>query len=379
MTKIRGLLTVLVLLMLLLPFGGASAVVQFFPADHPITGADSVDAILGDGSVGIYGPLAEGDTATVITVDKTYCIYVLIDDSACGSTSGESPCPAVIKPETVGDCTNCCWERVFEGFVEPSTATTDVEGLVELATNAETGTGTATDLAVTPDDLTFKLAAPGTIGGTTPGVVNGSSFVSPPSATPEWTFQDSDDANGTADITCESSGGDNPIVWTVAVEEDDGATHDYIQADGVNERINLLEPVAVTGTLSVSGAITGLGLWGANITGNISLNTTALHGMMYQVTAAGTITLDKVTDVGFGASVYFWVRDASETVIIEVDDADKINLHGTPLDAGDTIDSPGNAGDFIVLISTTDADGSGTDGWITGGYGEAVWTDGDAS
>ena len=64
---------------------------------------------------------------------------------------------------------------------------------------------------------------------------------------------------------------------------------------------------------------------------------------------------------------------------IEVDDADKINLHGTPLDAGDTIDSPGNVGDFIFLVATTDADGAGTDGWLTFGYGKAVWTDGAAS
>jgi hypothetical protein len=137
---------------------------------------------------------------------------------------------------------------------------------------------------------------------------------------------------------------------------------------------------ALTGTsLAISGPITGTGSWGSNITGNISLNTTDLHGKMYQVTAACTITLDAAADAGYGASVYFWVRDALETATIEVDASDKINLHGTPLDAGDTIDSPGNAGDLIVLIATTDADGSGTDGWITGGYAEEVWTDGGAT
>ena len=74
-----------------------------------------------------------------------------------------------------------------------------------------------------------------------------------------------------------------------------------------------------------------------------------------------------------------YVRDASETLIVEVDNADKINLHGTPLDAGDTIDSPGNAGDYVCLVSHTDVDGSGTDGWLVVGYGEAVWTDGGAT
>ena len=89
------------------------------------------------------------------------------------------------------------------------------------------------------------------------------------------------------------------------------------------------------------------------------------------------MTLAKASTVGYGATVLLIVKDISETVIVEVDNADKINLHGTPLDAGDTIDSPGAAGDFIVLIATTDADGSGTDGWRTLGYGAAVWTDGD--
>ena len=129
----------------------------------------------------------------------------------------------------------------------------------------------------------------------------------------------------------------------------------------------------------LGGSIAGRVPVGSDITGNYGLNTTALHGKFYIVTAACTVTLDKVTDVGFGASVMLFIRDAAETCIVEVDDADKINLHGTPLDAGDTIDSPGNAGDFICLISHTDVDGSGTDGWITLGYGESAWADGGAS
>jgi len=42
---------------------------------------------------------------------------------------------------------------------------------VELATNAETVTGTSTSLAVTPDDLTFRLASPPAIGGTAASTV----------------------------------------------------------------------------------------------------------------------------------------------------------------------------------------------------------------
>lgn len=47
-------------------------------------------------------------------------------------------------------------------------ASETVDGIVELATNAETVTGTDTARAITPANLTARLAAPGAIGGTTP-------------------------------------------------------------------------------------------------------------------------------------------------------------------------------------------------------------------
>lgn len=119
--------------------------------------------------------------------------------------------------------------------------------------------------------------------------------------------------------------------------------------------------------------------YGADITTTTTLTTTQAMGYFYVATAATTVTLDAAADVGFGAMLMIYVRDAAETLTIEIDAANKINLHGSPLAAGNTIDSPGNAGDFIVLIATTDADGAGTDGWITLGYGEAVWTDGGAT
>ena len=145
---------------------------------------------------------------------------------------------------------------------------------------------------------------------------------------------------------------------------------------GADQDITLTH-VADAGLLT-NGYVRSVQSWGADITGNISLNTTALHGVIYQVTAACTITLDAAADAGYGAEVGFRVRDASETVIIEIDASDKINLNGTALDAGDTIDSPGAAGDYIILKATTDADGSGTDGWVTFGS-KGTWTDGGAT
>lgn len=55
------------------------------------------------------------------------------------------------------------------GVLAIPTATTTVKGILFLATNAEAVTGTDAAKAITPASLTARLAAPGTIGGTTPG------------------------------------------------------------------------------------------------------------------------------------------------------------------------------------------------------------------
>ena len=52
------------------------------------------------------------------------------------------------------------------------TATTAVEGVSQLATNAETVTGTGTDRVNTPAGLTARFANPGAFGGGTPGAGN---------------------------------------------------------------------------------------------------------------------------------------------------------------------------------------------------------------
>ena len=66
--------------------------------------------------------------------------------------------------------------RADSGVVSVDTDVTDIvaaasataQGKVELATDAETVTGTDTARATTPANITAKMAAPGAIGGTTP-------------------------------------------------------------------------------------------------------------------------------------------------------------------------------------------------------------------
>jgi hypothetical protein len=70
------------------------------------------------------------------------------------------------------------------------------------------------------------------------------------SATPGWTGNDSDNANGTYEFKFQSSGGDNPIAVTFDVEEDDGSNHEYIELDGPDEQINISKPVVATSLAS---------------------------------------------------------------------------------------------------------------------------------
>jgi hypothetical protein len=116
------------------------------------------------------------------------------------------------------------------------------------------------------------------------------------------------------------------------------------------------------------------------MTGSLALTLGQQNAGVVHANAAGTLTLLGAATIGFGKTMCVYVEDATEIVIIASAEAtDIFNLHGTPLDQGDVIDSPQNAGDFICLISTTDANGAGNDGYITLGYGEEAWVDGGAS
>ncbi len=115
-----------------------------------------------------------------------------------------------------------------------------------------------------------------------------------------------------------------------------------------------------------TGVIKGRASYGADITGAVSHNTTDTHGVFYHFTAAATATLDAAADAGYGAQVCYRARDDAEAYVIDVDVAEKINLDGTALAAGTAI-TTSSVGSTVCLVSTTDTDGSGTDGWETWG------------
>ena len=75
-----------------------------------------------------------------------------------------------VWPYVVGSTVNLYYSLGGGNWGSPvnSAATTSAPGIVQLATNAITVTGTNATEAVTPAGLTARLAAPGAIGGTTP-------------------------------------------------------------------------------------------------------------------------------------------------------------------------------------------------------------------
>ena len=121
--------------------------------------------------------------------------------------------------------------------------------------------------------------------------------------------------------------------------------------------------ISLTGlNVSTTGVIKGRASYGADIAGSVAHDTAATHGVFYHFTAAATVTLDAAADAGFGAQVCYRIRDAAEAAVIDIDDAEKINLRGTALAAGVAITATG-AGESVCMVATTDTDGSGTDGW----------------
>lgn len=83
--------------------------------------------------------------------------------------------------------------RADSGVVSVDSDVTDIvaagtstaAGKLELATDAETVTGTDTARATTPANITAKMAAPGTIGGTTPGAATFTTLVVNTTANPD--------------------------------------------------------------------------------------------------------------------------------------------------------------------------------------------------
>jgi len=252
-------------------------------------------------------------------------------------------------------------------------------GVVELATSAEVVTGTDATRVVTPDTLTDKMAAPGAIGGTTPGAGTFTEVTVSPSATPTMTFEDSDDAAGTASIFGNSAGGANDIIMSIGVEDSTGENTEYMQVNGVDETVDFLKPTTLQAgdiieadlaTASVSytkttGSIKSLtpvtddaDNFAANFTG------ANLYGGTFIANAAGTAQLPAIT-AGMNFTI---ITLGAVAVVVEPNASDSFLLDGVQLDDADSATNTSTAGDIIVYQYYSAA------GWVASSNG---WTDED--
>lgn len=116
-----------------------------------------------------------------------------------------------------------------------SNAQAQIDALIE-------GPGAVTDTAIVVfDGATGYLAKETPVKIDASGNITGvASLTIDPSATPSWTFSDSDDAAGTASIYANSSGGDNAIIFTLGVEESGAEENEgYLILDGVAETVKI--------------------------------------------------------------------------------------------------------------------------------------------
>lgn len=121
-------------------------------------GWGALDLADSDAVTGIL-PMGNGGTGAAL-VDPNADRFVFWDDSASSM--------AFLTPGTGLTITTTT--------VDVATASATVSGIVELATDAETVTGTDTIRATTPANLVAKMAAPGAIGGTTASPITGTTI-----------------------------------------------------------------------------------------------------------------------------------------------------------------------------------------------------------
>lgn len=225
--------------------------------------------------------------------------------------------------------------------------TSSAAGALELATDGETVTGTDTARAVTPANLTAKMAAPGPIGGTT---------------------QD------TGDFTTVSAtvGVIAPVYNSNAADGDRRQVYETntgITPDAGKESLYSLNGVL---TYAENGAEKGKVITGGKDLTDVNLGTLLLsstqtlaaggmQGQHYYITGLYTITLPAVTDGAWGC----FQTIGANAGTIDPNASDLIFLNGTAQADGVAIESDGTTGQQVCL-AYYDATG-----WAT--WGGQAW------
>lgn len=150
----------------------------------------------------------------------------------------------------------------------------------------------------------------------------------------------------------------------------DAYRFNLIWADTVHaNNLTVTGNATVSGSLAVSGVITG-GIPISLVTAAtlVISDLDSCRGMYYYNNNA--VALD-ATLPGAAKGLYcgFYDRGGAVITVDLIDDTDIIELNGTPIAAGNSVDSPGNAGDFLWFVAIDDTH------WTTAGR-SGVWIDG---
>jgi hypothetical protein len=149
----------------------------------------------------------------------------------------------------------------------------------------------------------------------------------------------------------------NGSTWRDALTFENGASND---TDPTNHpRVHLGSNVALTGLAAMAVS----DVWGAEQTGANTIVQSEMN-QWYLVTAACTMTMEDVAStITEGSKIGFRIRDAAETLTIDVDGTEKLVIDGTALAAGTAIECSG-IGTEIILRAYDDVDGSGNEGYF---------------
>lgn len=183
-----------------------------------------------------------------------------------------------------------------QGTASVPAASTTVAGKVELATSAETVTGTDSTRAVTSAGVTAKMAAPGAIGGTTPAA---GTFTAVTATT--------GDVTATLGDIVSSAGSVSAATTVTATLGDVTATNGDLSLGTAGNKLKITE--GANASMGVSGALSGT-------PGTITISTTAVTAnsriFLTRASAAGTLGNLTVASIVAGNS-FDITSDANET------------------------------------------------------------------
>lgn len=144
--------------------------------DEESTLTDIADGTIAENLVNTTNPWADNEVADNITCSSYVPLSGFTQDSGVlvgtGAGTYVEETGATLRTSIGAQAADDDLTDLADGTLTGSkvaTATADAQGAIELATDAETVTGSANNRATTPANITAKLAAPGAIGGTTAG------------------------------------------------------------------------------------------------------------------------------------------------------------------------------------------------------------------